>query len=104
MPTNTVLTSTGFFKTRQGYDRVTTHDINGTKVRITMHRDSYDFQNRFYAEAFSTVTMSWNRIAYIPGETMSDLVSPYAPNRDMMAEALDEVEDLLLAEVRSLLA
>lgn len=107
MPGTTVVTSTGFYRSRQGYDRVTTHDISGTKVRVTMHRDSYDNQSRFYAEAFSTTDLRWNRIAWLPGEQFADMPSPYGSGvavEDAMSEALDEVEELLLAEVSSLLA
>lgn len=39
---------------------------NGTKVRLTLQRNAYDFQSHAYSEAFSPTDLRWNRIDSVP--------------------------------------
>lgn len=58
-------------------------DWNGHKVRLTISRDSYDFQSRIYSEVFSHRNREWHRIELRSGREYGFL--PSASEKDDIA-------------------
>lgn len=94
----------GLVRSRQGYTLETTHLIEGHKVRTHIYRDSYDMQNRIYAEVWSPTTLSWNRVITRQGEQYAHLPSYAVRDDSVLLAALAEVEDDLVGYVHGILS
>lgn len=72
------LWDSGIERQQQGYSRQRVLAINGTKVRLSVYRDSYDFQSRYTAETFDGT--KWNGIVHLPGAnfTKDEIPNQYA--------------------------
>lgn len=98
------------FRTRQGYRQESLVEVDGRKVRLTVYRDSYDFQSRFHAEVWTGA--GWQSVAHVPGDDPQGkempsyvLVGP-AAHPDATAavnKATQQMNDRLLSEARAVL-
>jgi hypothetical protein len=81
----------------QGWQRqVTTTLHQEFKVRVTVYRDSYDFQSRIYSEVFSPVTLKWERLQSLAGNDFSALPSAYSKNQSECEHAAEPILNSLL--------
>lgn len=79
-----------------------TLQMDTTKLRILITRDSYDFQSSAYIDAFSPTELKWNRIAFIPhGIMATNKAVDYYPRATEASFKADR--DNLLAQARDIL-
>ena len=64
--------------TDQGWIREVTYNLSGQKVRVTVYRDSYDFQSRIHVDVWSPTDLRWNTVQTLPGTEYADLPKRYA--------------------------
>ncbi len=70
---------------QQGWTREVTVktglDGSGHKVRVTIYRDSYDFQSRIKVEVWSPTALQWNVIRTLAGKDHGNLPGAYTLTR-----------------------
>jgi len=85
-----------------------TYDVDGTKVRVHVHRDPYDFQSRIYSEAWSPALLQWNRVQTLSGSDHPGLPSPYSRKdptfREDVEAACAPIAEQMLAYARDVLS
>lgn len=93
------LWDSGMEKLSQGYSRQRVLEVNGTKTRLTVSADAYDFQSVYKAEVFDG--SKWNVIVHLPGANFS-LPSRYAAEVAREA-AVEDMFDLLFEAAEAVL-
>lgn len=71
-----------------------TYTYGEHKIRATVHMDPYKFQSDFYAEVFSPVTLSWNRV-HTESESWYDGIHALSSDR-ITVEQWETIESLML--------
>lgn len=78
------------WKTRQSAHYEQLANLGKFKIRISITRDSYDFQSHAVASVFDPVKLSWNTVYTIPHPKMATLKA--IPYWDSMSEAGFQVD------------
>ena len=67
-----------FSTNQQGWLREVTTRIGEHKVRVTIYRDSYDFQSLLYVDVWSPTALKWDTIKTLSGMDYKDLPSQHS--------------------------
>jgi len=75
---------------------------DGTKVKVQIRRNAYDFQSFAQVSFFDQTTFKWREVAETPHPQMKCLNISYV-QRGITAKDFEEDEALLLSEARHLI-